>query len=169
MLVYVNRFSFPTLILSSSILSILFLWSTLTIYALVSAFWSMPPIYVTRFWTLVENCFHFLVFLDPLGNLSALIINFLHKFIPSLLAFGNVIHAQYHSSFIKITISLSHLSCLTNCIWVVTLLFHALFFSSNKFYNLLPCYLIPIRSHGPKTLLAYFQNSPRYCSILFIG
>jgi hypothetical protein len=49
------------------------------------------------------------------------------------------------------------------------MLFHALFFPSNKFYNLLPCYPIPIGSHGPKTLLAYFQNSPRSCSILFIG
>jgi hypothetical protein len=30
-------------------------WSTLTIYALVSAFWSMSPIYITRFWTLLTT------------------------------------------------------------------------------------------------------------------
>jgi hypothetical protein len=35
----------------------------------------------------------FLVFLDPLGNSSALIIKFLHKLFSSLLASGKIIHA----------------------------------------------------------------------------
>jgi hypothetical protein len=34
-------------------------WPTLTNHALVGAFWRMPPIYVTRFWTLVETDFTF--------------------------------------------------------------------------------------------------------------
>jgi hypothetical protein len=64
-----------------------------------------------------------------------------------------------------------HISILTflsnTCIGIVTMLLHALF--SNKFYNLLPCYPIPIGSYGPKTLVAYFPKFSKILFNIFIG
>jgi hypothetical protein len=39
----------------------------------------------------------------------------------------------------------------------------------NFFYNLLPCYPIPIGSYGPKTLLAYFQKFSKILFNIVIG
>jgi hypothetical protein len=76
-------------------------WYSLTIYALVGAFWSLPPIYVTMFWTLVKAIFTlFLFYLNLLGHLPTSTINSLHKSNSSSNNIGNVILAPYHPSLV---------------------------------------------------------------------
>jgi hypothetical protein len=100
----------------------------------------------------------FLVFLDPLGNLSALIIKFLHRFISSLLAFVKVTHACNPSLSIKNDHFPYLILPINQNAWECQLCYSCILSHQIKFDETPQCSLMNLESYEPKPLVVYLQN-----------
>jgi hypothetical protein len=145
-------------------------WATLTNYALASAFWSMSPIYMTRFWTLLKTAtiYHLftsnqiLVWFKPLPlNLD---FNQHHPFYPCFLIsipahlsiwlfFSKIQNLSFLLPFYKLISRFYHFvfkvcSQIKLGKWQISHFLH--FFTSNRFEKILPWYLMREDPSEPK-------------------